>query len=354
MDAILLEMFRRHLAFFLLSLPVLFCLHETAAATGTTRIFVNGLEGSSFRFTNSTAAEIRIESSFFRSTIFYSLDGSEPDFSKELYSTPFLVASNVVVRAVSYSLDLEEAKAGPVTIELANPSDTFLTTRSFGFGRITRVADKLGYRPDEEVTLTAVPEEFFRFTRWSDGTTNNPRTVRASATNYYGASFELNEPVEEVLVKEWDKTYGGNYMDGNGHIMEYSISAGEVLQGLTLTEDGGYLLVGSSSAPPSGTKTSPLYSPYRNDGWVVRTDAEGNQLWDRTFGGNDWDNLFFVQRALDGNYILGGHSESPPSGNKTSALFGDRDFWAIKITPAGAVIWDQTYGGEKMEFLQGM
>ena len=67
---------------------------------------------------------------------------------------------------------------------------------------------------------------------------------------------------------------------------------------------------------------------------MVRLDASGNKLWDRSFGGNQGDYLSAVRQALDGGFILaGGSSSDPGTGNKTSAHFGNLDEWVVRLSP---------------------
>ena len=60
-------------------------------------------------------------------------------------------------------------------------------------------------------------------------------------------------------------------------------------------------------------------------------DADGNKLWEQSFGGASDDYLYALQETQDGGIILGGYSSSPVSGNKTSPQYGASDFWVIKL-----------------------
>ena len=55
------------------------------------------------------------------------------------------------------------------------------------------------YVEDEYVTLTATANEGYKFTQWSDGNTENPRTVTATADVTYTAEFTAI-PTQHVLV----------------------------------------------------------------------------------------------------------------------------------------------------------
>ncbi|MCE3007156.1 MAG: hypothetical protein LW884_02240 [Bacteroidetes bacterium] len=90
--------------------------------------------------------------------------------------------------------------------------------------------------------------------------------------------------------KQWDKTLGGNGLDG--------------INSLQQTADGGYILGGESSsdADIAGGKSE---NNQGRDYWVVKLDANGNKQWDKTLGGSGWDVLSSLQQTSDGGYILG-------------------------------------------------
>ncbi|RDC64878.1 T9SS type A sorting domain-containing protein [Adhaeribacter pallidiroseus] len=137
--------------------------------------------------------------------------------------------------------------------------------------------------------------------------------------------------------KLWDKRYGGT-----GH---------DYLNRLIATKDGGYLLGGSSFSGNSGDKTQG--SRGDRDYWVVKIDAAGNKQWDKRFGGSGSDELKKVMQLTTGEYVLGGYSNSPVSGDKTQTSQGGTDYWLVKISSTGDKIWDKRYGGALNETLSG-
>jgi hypothetical protein len=138
-------------------------------------------------------------------------------------------------------------------------------------------------------------------------------------------------------VPLWDKSFGGTFADD--------------LLAVVPTSDGGFFLAGTSVSPVSGNKTSPNWDSgiNRSDYWVVRIDAHGEKLWDRTYGGTNVDYLATAVLAPDDGLILGGTSASPPSGNKTADLLGERDYWILKINSGGDIVWQRSYGGVEWE-----
>ncbi len=134
--------------------------------------------------------------------------------------------------------------------------------------------------------------------------------------------------------KLWDKRYGG--------------SGDDFLNRLIQTSDGGYLLAGSSRSGAEGDKSQQLQG--NRDYWVVKVDAQGNKQWDKSFGGNGYDELKKVIQLSSGEYVLGGYSDSPASGDKSQGYQGtnrNNDYWLVKISATGTKIWDKRYGGDQ-------
>jgi hypothetical protein len=138
---------------------------------------------------------------------------------------------------------------------------------------------------------------------------------------------------------QWDRTFGGDSNDNLGGVVQ--------------TADGGYLLGGTSNSNAVGDKTTPPLR--RHDYWVVKLDADGRKLWDRSYGGNADEELTDVCRTPDGGYLLAGTSTSGVSGDKTQPYHGFEpiplDYWVIKIDAQGNKLWDRTYGGNHDDWL---
>ncbi len=129
--------------------------------------------------------------------------------------------------------------------------------------------------------------------------------------------------------KQWDKRYGGG--------------ASDILYSMVQMNDGGYLLGGFSSHGIDGDYSHVNHG--NNDYWIVKTDSNGTKQWDNDYGGLSHDELYTITKTNDGYYILGGTSSSNVSGNKTDSLNGIQDYWVVKIDSAGNKIWDKSLGG---------
>ncbi len=111
----------------------------------------------------------------------------------------------------------------------------------------------------------------------------------------------------------WTYTYGGS-----GHDLDRSVQ---------LTSDGGYILAGSSNSFGAGDF----------DIYLVKTDSLGHVLWTRTYGGGENDYGWCVCQASDGGYIIAAETHSFGAGLS--------DLYLVKTEANGDTVWTRTYGG---------
>jgi len=117
----------------------------------------------------------------------------------------------------------------------------------------------------------------------------------------------------------WSKTYGGAAAD---------TAAGETVQ----ASDGGYAILGDTSSFGAGG----------SDFWLIKTDADGNMQWNKTYGGTGTETSGDMCLTSDGGYAMSGYT--------TSFGVGGQDFWLVKIDATGNMLWNQTYGGTGNEY----
>ncbi len=165
----------------------------------------------------------------------------------------------------------------------------------------------------------------------------------SKAAAKYGSGDMWIVRVDAKGTQMWDQSFGG--------------SSGDEARVALQTADGGFLLAGSSmSLPGTGNKTSPYFGPaggqlYQgSDVWVVRLDASGNRIWDRSYGGTGRERVFVCHTTVQGGFVLAGFSSSAPAptptaGNKTSRCYGGNDYWLVWIDADGNVLRDRSYGG---------
>ena len=125
----------------------------------------------------------------------------------------------------------------------------------------------------------------------------------------------------------WSQTYGGWKNDDAAAMIALA--------------DGGLALAGATNSIdlPGGQKSAGGY-----DMLLVRTDANGTLLWNQTYGGSGNDEAFAVTALADGGLALAGFTNSSdlPGGQTTA---GDYDFWVVRTDAAGKLLWNKTFGG---------
>jgi hypothetical protein len=121
-------------------------------------------------------------------------------------------------------------------------------------------------------------------------------------------------------IHTWSRTFGGDTTD----------EASSVRQ----TADGGYIVAGLTRSKGAG------YS----DAWVVRCDSSGNEIWDKTYGGQNPDRANAIQQTTEGGYVI--------IGSTWSFGAGGWDAWLVKIDAVGNEVWSKTFGGSKHDWAE--
>ena len=110
----------------------------------------------------------------------------------------------------------------------------------------------------------------------------------------------------------WTRTYGGEQSDCG--------------YGVQQTDDGGFIIAGQTASFGAGG----------SDAYLIKTDSEGDTVWTRTFGGNLDDVSYSVQQTWDEGYILAGYTYS--------YTISGCDIYLIKTDAEGDTLWTRTYG----------
>jgi hypothetical protein len=110
----------------------------------------------------------------------------------------------------------------------------------------------------------------------------------------------------------------------------------DYLRNFVNTSDGGYLLSGQTLSFGAGAW----------DIYLVRTDANGDTLWTKAIGGSVLDTWGAIQHSNDGGFIILSLNDS--SGN---TIFNAN---LIKIDANGNILWNKIYGGNNDDQLTGI
>jgi hypothetical protein len=114
----------------------------------------------------------------------------------------------------------------------------------------------------------------------------------------------------QMSATSFAKTYGGTNWDWTFSVQQ--------------TSDGGYIVAGTTWSFGAGSL----------DIFLIKTDANGNIIWAKTYGGTSWDEAYSVQQTSDGGYIVAGWTWSFGAGYD--------DIFLIKTDANGNIIWAKT------------
>jgi hypothetical protein len=128
------------------------------------------------------------------------------------------------------------------------------------------------------------------------------RTLIASKSGYVSESEVVNVGAGQIVKVDftlqtqgaqqvvWQKTFGGSDDDRARSVQE--------------TIDGGYIVAGYTWSPSKW-----------EDVYILKLDANGNKLWEKTFGGSYDERAYCIQQTRDGGYIVAGYTSSFGVGN---------------------------------------
>ena len=132
----------------------------------------------------------------------------------------------------------------------------------------------------------------------------------------------LNFAFSPALYAQWARTYGGSKDDRTNSSLQ--------------TSDGGYIVFGSSES-------------FGSNIWILKLNISGDIEWQRTFG-NQFNtflsaNTYSIQTTNEGGYIIGGSISVKGSGHQ---------FWIIKLSADGNIIWQKSYGDEDINYVYSL
>ena len=148
--------------------------------------------------------------------------------------------------------------------------------------------------------------------------------------------------LDSVNNIEWQQCYGGTYTE-NVIDIKTTIDGGYIMLGLTNSNDGD---VTGFHGIPGQTGIGDI--------WVIKIDNIGNIEWQYCLGGTDADNPEFIEITPEGNYLIGGNTNSnngDVSGNHSTSGYFDQ--WVVKLNPEGTIMWQKCFGSTWNEDIVG-
>ena len=132
----------------------------------------------------------------------------------------------------------------------------------------------------------------------------------------------------------WNKRFGGHDGDAGFRVLQ--------------SADGGFYFLGISQSGMGQQVTDTNHGGFY-EAWLVRTDVNGNKLWDVMLGSYDDKILKDAVTLADNSIVLAGSTNAyVPNGTVSQPNLGPfttTDVWIVKVDATGQVLWDRRYGG---------
>ncbi|MFY9310364.1 MAG: T9SS type A sorting domain-containing protein [Bacteroidia bacterium] len=145
---------------------------------------------------------------------------------------------------------------------------------------------------------------------WGLDLTSDNGFILAGYTNFDNAYLlRLNSSGDTVWTKN---------LDVGGMDLLYSVQQ---------TEDTGFIFGGRTSGFGAGGQ----------DMFLIKTDSDGNNQWTTAIGGTGDETINSIKQTLDGGFII--------AGNTYSFGAGLNDFYIVKTTSTGNIVWSKSIGG---------
>ncbi|MCY7408874.1 MAG: T9SS type A sorting domain-containing protein, partial [Chitinophagales bacterium] len=247
------------------------------------------------------------------------LDGTGADVAKNIYQTP---DGGYIVGGGSNSPDLAFSGGG--------------THGDFDFGIFKLSADSLkkvwvkcyGGSGYEDFGALSITSDQGYIMCGGTSSTNGDVTGNHGSSDYWVVKTDASGNIQ------WQKCYGGTGYD----------KASSVKQ----TADGGFIIIGftqSNDGDVHGNHFDPVAGAYDYDGFIVKTNSNGDTLWTRCFGGTLQDAFTKVIQLSDGTYMMAGYATSYDGDVSTPFTDSLENGWLVKLDANGNLLWSKTFGG---------
>lgn len=159
---------------------------------------------------------------------------------------------------------------------------------------------------------------------------NGNAIIQTLDTNYFvvGQSNSFGESQTDIYISKlnrkglpfWQRNLGGFLLDVGKSVVELN--------------DSSFVIAGYTNSFGAGGY----------DAYIVKVDKNGNVIWQKTFGGGDWDFAYSINKTTDGNLIICGATYSFGRGNKDGLI--------LKMDYNGNILWNKIYGGAEEDDLR--
>ena len=308
--------------------------------------------------------------------------GNNETFLVTVYANATSIASQELtlergnITTIALTADTASLSDGDYTLSAyATPvqSETDLADNTYDYGTVTITSTSEGW-----VEWSRSYPKIWRAQAYSVCQTTDGGFAMAGATGTPGFNSFLLVKTCQNGIEQWSRTYScGQYCDQTAYSVEQTSDGGYMLAGYLKqpsspywlwlvktdsegnalwnktyasdfgnsepqwvaqqTSDRGYIAAGTHLWNENGTE--------RHEMWLIKTDSEGNELWNRTYNSiQNWAMAYSVWQTTDGGYIIGGYESSPESSYGAALL--------VKTDSVGNEQWNKTYTAARIFSLQ--
>ena len=214
------------------------------------------------------------------------------------------------------------------TLVLANCSkDDSSSSNKTITGEISAVLTYGGTKNDSGQSVVATADGGYAVLGYTQSNDLDITDKQDESFDYWMLKFDAQDNMQ------WQKTYGGSGEDRGSDIIQ--------------TMDEGYAILGYSFSSDADVTSNEGLQDY----WLVKTDANGNMSWQKSFGYSGADSGISVIQTNDQGYLISGILDVTASGGEgnTSSRTANRhaggDYWALKLNSTGDLEWSRYFGG---------
>jgi len=199
----------------------------------------------------------------------------------------------------------------------------FLWEKSFGYS---------GH--DHAYTIISTQDGGLLMTGFIDVTASGGKGNIAKGASFHGVGEFWTHKFDALGNVQWRRYHGGTSNDRSYDAVE--------------ANDGGFVITGTTES----TDVDVTSNQGEYDVWVLKLNAEGTLQWAKTYGGSGIDGSNGILKTDDGNYLLVGNTFS--NNGAVSLNYGASDVWVLSINDQGNLLWEKTYGGSEFDLGRGI
>lgn len=182
----------------------------------------------------------------------------------------------------------------------------------------------------QQTYQTTIDEDSYSIINTSDG-----GYAISGTTNYFSGNADVIVlKITSTGSLTWQKVFGSTSSSNPDRAWQ-----------IAETTDGGFVITGETYGTPNSD-----FAGQTNHGsydlFVAKLSSTGTFLWGKIMGGTQHERGFAIRQLTDGNILVAGRAVSDDgdvTGNHNN--YDSGDYWVIKMSPAGDVIWKKCYGG---------